>query len=160
MSTVKLHAGVELHNMSPDEFRGVLREEAAWDRARLRAVKEGMRIPYNLQATAVGGVLTLGQAQQFGPHQGYVWGIRRLVVNGLATGATPDVVNIYLNDAFNQIEWQLNGNQFGSTFGRGEFTMNPGQILLVRGTISATGVISLAGQYDEYPAEMAAKMAV
>jgi hypothetical protein len=160
MSAVKLHAGVELHNMSPDEFRGIMREQQAWERSQLRGIKEGMRIPYSLQAVAVGGVLSLGESQQFSPNEGYVWSIRRLVVNGLTAGATPDVVNLYLNDAFNQAEWQFNGNNFGYGWGRGELTMNSGHVLFIRGTIAATGTISLAGQYDEYPAEMAGRMAV
>lgn len=160
MSTVKLHAGAELHNMAPDEFRDILREENAIERARLRGIKQGMRIPYSLQGVASGGLLVIGQAAQFSPQEGYVWDLRRLVVNGLTAGATPDIVNIYLNDAFNQAEWQLNGNSNGTAWGRGEFSMNSGHVLFVRsvGSFAATGTISLAGQYDEYPAEMAGKI--
>lgn len=148
--------------MSPDEFRGILREQSAWERASLRGIKEGMRFPYSYQGVAVGGVLSLGQSQQLSPNEGYVWSIRRLVVNGLTAGATPDVVNIYFNDAFNQAEWQLNGNSNGTAWGRGEVTMNSGHVLFIRsvGTFNATGTISIAGQYDEYPAELAGRMAV
>jgi hypothetical protein len=162
MSTIRLHAGAELHNMSPDEFRGILREQSAWERADLRAIKEGMRFPYSFQGTASGGVLQIGETQQFSPNEGYVWSIRRLVVNGLTAGTTPDIVNLYLNDAYNQPEWQFNGNAFGYGFGRGELTMNSGHVLLFRsvGTFAATGTISIAGQYDEFPAEKAARMVV
>jgi hypothetical protein len=156
MSSVKLRAGVELHNMSPDEFRGIVREESALQRAGARALK-WMRLPEVLQGKASAGVLSLGIAvAKVGPDQGYGWRITRLVVDGLTTGATPDVVNLYRNDNTNGAPlWQFNGNNFGYTFGKGQMTLSPGDTLMLAsvGTFAATGTIRLSGEIVEAPAE-------
>jgi len=160
VSTVKLHAGVELHNMSPDEFRGILAERSAADRAALRGIKHAAYFPKSYQGKASGGVLQLGEAQQLSPAEGYIWAIRRIVLTGLTAGATPDVVNLYFDDSFSQAQWQFDGNHFGYGWGRGEMTIGSGQALFFQsvGTFNATGTIFLGGQYDIVPAEMAGKL--
>jgi hypothetical protein len=164
MPSVKLHAGVELENLSAGEVRSEI--DRAFDiqlREQYRGIK-WMRLPEVLQGKASGGVLLLNSqtAETVGPRQGYIWSVRALIVDGLTSGATPDVVNIYRND--NNVSgpplWQLNGNSFGATFGKMERTMMSGDFFVIAsvGTFAATGTIRLSGEVLEVPAEMVGKL--
>ena len=166
MASVKLHAGVELHNLSPDEVRGIVTEEGAVERARLRGIT-GAQLPRSFGATPTGGTFTLGTTLPgpsgfYGPDNGYIWYISRLIVNGLTAGATPDVINLFFDDSFSQIQWQFNGNNFGYTFSRSELLLNPGQGLMFRSgsPFATTSYVSVAGQYWIIPAEMAGRLVV
>jgi hypothetical protein len=127
-------------------------------RERARGIKF-MRFP-QVYGTAAASKLSVGAAFQVGPDSGYVWSLLRVIVNGMTTGATPDVVNLYVNDAGSQPLWQFNGNNFGYTFGPGEIIINPGEILFMQsvGTFAATGTITMSGGLVEVPAEMAGKL--
>lgn len=122
-----------------------------------------MRLPI-LSGPISGAAITLGgvTGNTIGPDSGYAWSLRRLIVTGLASGATPDVVNLYLNDNFNQPPlWQFNGNNFGYTFGKLELVLIGGDTLALRnvGNLTATGNITLAGELIEVPTEMLGKLA-
>jgi hypothetical protein len=137
------------------------RIERTRERERLRGIKTGLRLPL-LQAAganpfSVGGdTNTLTGQQPQRPAEGYAWALRHIVVEGLTSGATPDKVNILRGG---RIIWQLNGNNFGQTWGRGELWIRPGESLAYQsvGTFAATGTIIIHGAVDEFPAEMAAK---
>jgi len=128
-----------------------------------------MRLPLTLQGKAVGGVLNLGQenpntqeGQVLGPEQGFCWSLRRLIVDGLTSGATPDVVNLFRSTSTGQPAlWQFNGNNFGYTCGRLEMVLWPGNTLqlISVGTFAATGTVRLSGELIEIPAEQLAKLA-
>lgn len=92
---------------------------------------------------------------QLGPREGFVWSIRRLLITGLTSSATPDVVNIYRNGPTGIPVWQLNGNSFGVTFGKCEFLLLPGEALSIAnsGTIAATGQVTISGDLVEAAAE-------
>jgi len=141
-----------------------MREEAAAERERARGWK-WMRLPTILTGTASGSALNIGinTGIQLGPDQGYAWSLRRLVVLGLTTGATPDVVNLQLHGgtAVNAPPlWQFNGNNFGYTFNHMSMVMRPGDRLnLVSvGTFASTSRIVLGGELVEAPAEMLFKI--
>lgn len=95
------------------------------------------------------------QAGNLGPREGFVWTIRRLLVTGLGTGTTPDVINFYRGPASGIPLWQLNGNSFGATFGKCELLLLPGEYLSFAssGTIAATGQITVSGDLVEAAAE-------
>lgn len=97
---------------------------------------------------------------QVGPRSGYAWSIRRLLINGLTAGTTPDVANFYRHPGPQPL-WQLNGNNFGQTFGRLELLFLPGEYLVAKsvGTVAATGQIIITGDAVEVPAEMIGKLA-
>lgn len=117
-----------------------------------------IRLPL-LQGAASGGTLTLGQGGTLNsPRQGYAWSVKRLAVNGLATGTTPDVVNLYRGDLMAYPVWQFNGNNFAYTFGKLELVLLPGENLVLSGTITATGTITLSGDAIEVPQEMIGKL--
>jgi hypothetical protein len=131
-------------------------------RERVRGDKP-IRLPL-VRGVASGSALTMGgdtntaagQAP-VGPDLGLVWAIRHLVIEGMTAGATPDVINILRNG---RIIWQLNGNQFAQTWGRGEILLHSGETLQYQsvGTFAATGTIIAHGLAQETPAEMIGKM--
>ena len=157
MAKFRLAANAELDLLTRDEVKGLLDD---WDKqqiARLRAIST-YRLPV-LNGKAAAGVLSIGgDAAQVihAPESGYAWSVRHLVIEGLTTGATPDVVNILRN---NRIIWQLNGNQFAQTWGRGEITLKGGESLqyLSVGSFAATGSILVHGLAEQVPEEMIGK---
>jgi hypothetical protein len=149
----KILAAIE-HQKDDGEARAITRE-------RLRTIKP-IRLPL-LRGVASGSALTLGgdintaagQAP-VGPDLGFAWSVRHLVIEGMTPGATPDVLNILRN---NRIIWQLNGNQFAQTWGRGEIILNSGETLQYQsvGTFSATGQIIVHGLAEQVAAEQIGK---
>jgi hypothetical protein len=125
------------------------------------------RMP-TLYATPSGGTVVLGQSwsgqsytgQIISPNAGYVWSIRRLTANGLGTGTSPDILNIYRNGTGVAPVWQLNGNNWGYTFGPTEMLLFPGEQLIAAslGSLVATVQISLTGDAIEVPQEMIGKL--
>jgi len=135
-----------------------LMQATADERARLRGIKF-IRLAL-VRGTASGSALTMGgdTGQQFAtPEQGFVWSLRHLVIEGLSAGATPDVVNIL---RAGRIIWQLNGNQFAQTWGRGEIIINAGETLTYQsvGTFNSTAQIIAHGTALETPGEFAGKL--
>jgi hypothetical protein len=131
-------------------------------RERVRGSKP-IRLPV-VRGVASGSALTLGgdtntAAGQtpVGPDLGLVWSIRHLVIEGLTAGTTPDVMNIVRN---NRIIWQLNGNQFFATFGRGEILLHSGETLqyVSVGTFASTNTIIVHGLAQEEIAERVGEM--
>ena len=164
MTLVRFDLGQTADVLSPAEHRGQLRSELeARERAR-ETGRKWMHLP-PLQGIAAAGVLLLGHAAPVcGPQSGYLWTVTALKVTGLTTGSTPDIVNFYLNDSRGgaaPVWWQLNGNQFGETFGRGQMLVMPGETLICRslGTFNATGTITVTGDLEQVPAEMQGKIA-
>jgi hypothetical protein len=171
VALVKLMAGTVVDIPTRDEMGGYVDHalagaaaaQAERDRVReqVRGIKP-MRLPL-VSGKAAGGVLSIGQQAQAGPRPGYAWSVTRLVVSGLTTGTTPDVVNVYVNDSGGNQQplWNLNGNNFGYTFGPLQVTVRPGEIILLAnvGSFAATGQIVLSGELVEIPAEMLAKLA-
>ena len=129
------------------------------ERARLRGVKS-FRLPLLMATGAnpflLGGDVTPAGGMNATPDPGFVWSLRHLVIEGLTAGATPDVVNISRGP---RIVWQLNGNQFAQTWGRGEMILNAGETLAYSsvGTFTATGKIIIHGMALSVPAEMIGK---
>jgi hypothetical protein len=159
MALVTIQGGAKLDVPNQAEISAIV---SAQLREYLRGIKP-MRIP-QVSGKAVAGALSVGQPQQSGPQSGYVWAVTRLVVTGLTSGGSPDQVNVYVNDASGNQQplWNLNGNNFGYTFGFLQVTVRPGEILMMAnvGTFAATGLIVLSGEAVECPAEMVAKLAV
>jgi hypothetical protein len=125
-------------------------------RERLRGRKPGMRMPI-VRGQAVGSALTMGVVGQNplqGPDLGFVWSVRAVILEGLTSGGAPDVVNILRSDG--RLFWQLNGNQPGQTWGKGERILYPGEFLTYQsvGTFNSTAVILAHGEADQVPAQL------
>ena len=116
--------------------------------------KKTIRLPL-VTGVASGSALSIGGDRQplQTPDQGFVWSVRHLVIEGMATGATPDIVNITRGG---RIIWQLNGNQFAQTWGLGEVVLNAGETLayVSVGTFTSTSTIIAHGMADNIPAQL------
>ena len=135
-----------------------------------RAALEGIkyfRLP-TLYATPSSGTVVLGQSwagqsytgQIISPNQGFVWSIRRLSCNGLGTGTSPDILNIYRNGTGVAPCWQLNGNNWGYSFGPTELLLLPVESLVAAslGSLVSTQQITLTGDAIEVPQAMIGKL--
>lgn len=145
-----------------DDLRAVLKENRKDEQ---REAVEGIkyfRMP-TLYASPANGTVALGTAPPLvGPNSGYCWSIRRLAVNGLGTGANPDILNIYRNGTVGNPIWQLNGNNWGYSFGPTEMLLLPGESLqaVSLGSMTATGQIFLSGDVIEVPQQMIGRLVV
>ena len=160
---------MDVKPLTRDELAEVLRDERD---AQLRAAVEGVkyfRLP-TLYATPASGTVVLGQSwsgqsytgQIIGPNQGFVWSIRRLSANGLGTGTSPDILNVYRNGTGVAPVWQLNGNNWGYSFGPTEMLLLPGENLvgMSLGSLVSTQQITLTGDAIEVPQAMIGKLVV
>jgi len=154
-----LEIGSEWNMLDSDELDAVLSKHyQQWLQNAARSVKYSRFGP---AGTAVASSAVTfdgsGNAQNtaIGPRDGFVWSIKRLAVSGLATGTTPDVVNLYRNKPSGTAIWQFNGNNFAYTFGKGEMILLPGETLSFAssGTLAATGQITITGDYVQAAAE-------
>lgn len=158
MAKFTLKANAELDLLTKQELDESLKDWDAQQVARLRGTKP-VRLAL-VSGKALGGVLALGGdagEQLVAPESGYVWSIRHLVIEGLTPGATPDVVNILRGP---RIIWQLNGNQFAQTWGRGEILLHAGETLSYAsvGAFAAAGTITVHGLAQEDPAQLIGKI--
>jgi len=163
MPEVTIQGGLKVDIPNRGEIKDTLAAEFdARERQQARGWK-WMRLPETLTGAVAASAIQLGatKGQVLGPQSGYAWSLRRLIVTGLTTGTTPDVVNLYRNDRFaGPPIWQFNGNNFGYTFGRLEMVLMGSDTLSLQnvGTIAATGTIALSGELIEVPAEMLWKL--
>lgn len=148
--------------------RHELREELAQNQAlaiereRLRSVKP---VRFSASGTPASSAVTIGgdsaaSGALLGPEQGYVWSIRHLVVRTLTRGATPDVLQFFVNNSGGYPLWELNGNVWAQTFGRGEVLLYGGETLFAQnqGTFAATAAITMRGLAENIPGEMIGKL--
>jgi hypothetical protein len=162
MPKITLQGGMHLEVPNREENR----EDVArvMDERELFAARgfKWMRLP-EIYGTAAASALTLDEAHGVnvvGPESGYAWVLMRIVVDGMTSGATPDVLNMYRNSTGGAPLWQFNGNNFGYTFPRLSQTLNGGDTLKFAsaGTFAATGRIRVSGELIEVPAEMLWKL--
>jgi hypothetical protein len=139
-------------------------------RARARAFelekargRKYMRLNPPVTGIAVAGVLQMGgdfpntgpgsvlnQPPQ--PRAGYAWAMRRMSVDGLTAGTTPDTVNLYRRTGTRKA-WQFNGNNFAYTFSHEQVVFLEGEtpVLISVGSFAATGVITFDADFIEVP---------
>ena len=134
----------------------------ARERAAARAWKH-MRLP-EMYGTPASSACTIGASGSsgtaVGPEAGYAWSLRRIVIDGMTTGTTPDVINIYRNSTGTAPLWQFNGNNFGYTFSKLELVLKDDDVLMAAsvGTFAATARIRISGELIEVPTEMLWKL--
>jgi len=151
----------DIKPLTKDELVTVLAENRKEEeRSSLSGIKY-FRMPVE-HATPVNGSVTLGMNRISGPHSGYMWSIRRLAASGLGTGTAPDVLNIYRSGTTSIPIWQLNGNNWGYTFGPTEMLLLPGEALVAAslGSLVSTVQISVTCDVVEVPAEMIGKLVI
>jgi hypothetical protein len=154
----ELKAALSDTNTALGKVQDILLAEVQ-ERQRLKGIKF-VRLPL-VTGTLTGTGHSIGGdsgEQLVTPESGYVWSVRHLVIEGLtASATTPDVVNILRGG---RIVWQLNGNQFAQTWGRGEMLLNAGETFTYSGvgTIASTATIICHGMALETPGEFAGKL--
>lgn len=164
MPKITLQGGMHLEVPNRDENReDIARVMDERELVAARGVK-WMRLP-QITGTAANSAITLDEshgAPIVGPESGYLWSLRRIVVDGMTTGTTPDVLNMYRNSAGTASAplWQFNGNNFAYTFGRLEMVLAGGDTLKFAsvGTFASSSLIRVSGELVEVPAEMAWKL--
>lgn len=173
---VDIQASLALHldelKKSQDQVYNAVRDQNSIIQDYYRGIK-WFRLPLSLQARVAGAAVNIGESGTtpviVGPEEGFAWSIMRLAVDGLAGGATPDVVQIFRssNVATSPPLWTFSGNTNGGLPGPqglfprlGLVMMGGDTINLVNsGALAATGVIRLSGELIQVPAEMLAKLA-
>jgi hypothetical protein len=115
---------------------------------------------------ASGGSSTGGQpgAPSPQPRAGYCWAARRIAVQGLTNGTTPDIVNLFRHqsDANGWLsgpssvsggDWQFTGNNFAYTYSYGQLVFFEGEtpIIVSQGTFAATGIVTFRMDFEEVP---------
>ena len=108
----------------------------------------------------VGGDVAPSGGELVSPNQGYVWFLRALTIEGMTRGATPDIIQVRRSSAQGVCIWELNGNQYAQTWGRGEKWVRAGETLFYAsvGTFISTATITISGVVEEVPAEMIGKL--
>ena len=170
MAKVRIDVGAEIDTLTKGELDDSLRQYRQQGDAAAQGAVRGIkyfRLP-RLYATPASGTVVLGEAwagqsytdQFLGPNEGYVWAIRRLACNGLNTGQSPDLLNIYRNGWHSDPVWQLNGNNFCYTFGNPDMILLAGERLIARsvGSMVSTAQITVTGDAIEVPSEMIGKL--
>lgn len=94
------------------------------------------------------------------PREGFSWSILRVTVSGLATGATPDLANLYRNQPGGIPVYQFTGNNFVGLFSKFQLVLLPGETLSLAnsGSIAATGSVTISGDVLEVAAEEMSKI--
>jgi hypothetical protein len=151
----RLEIGAQLEMLTRSELGSEL---AAQTQEIFRQQARGckyMRIPTTSVAIAASAFSLDGSGAGLGPREGFVWSLRRVSVDGLTAGATPDVANLFRNGPTGIKVWQFNGNNFAYTFGKLELLLLPGETisLVNSGTIAATGKVTISGDLQEVAAE-------
>lgn len=146
-----------------DEIRSDVAEVIGVQQREMARAWKWMRLPVMLGTPANSAVTIAASAGSVpvGPESGYAWSIRRIVVDGMTSGTTPDIVNMYRNAHVSAPPlWQFNGNNFGYTFGRLEVVLSSGDFLEFAsvGTYAATGTLRVTGELIEVPAEQLWKL--
>jgi hypothetical protein len=159
MAKTRIRLDAEIDTLNKAELDSSLdknlAKHGAWEREAAFGLKH-MDIP-RMSGTPSGGVLNLGadQADQptIGPMSGAVWGIKRLSVDGLASG---DAVKIYKGARF--ICWVSYQPGF-VTFGKGQCVLKGGDYLRVVGTgLTTTTAVTVYGETDNVPGVMSWKI--
>ena len=163
MPEVEIKGGLKVEIPSRHEIRQTIGEEADARERRLAQAFKWMRLP-EIYGTPANSALSITSAAnngvQLGPQQGYAWCLTRIVIDGMTSGTTPDIVNMYRNGTSTAPLWQFNGNNFGYDFGKLRVTLMGGDELNFAsvGTFAATGRIRVSGELLEVPAEMLYKL--
>ena len=164
MPEVLIQGGARIQIPDRHEIRKELSDEIDARERRLARAFKWMRLPIYIGIPS-GSAVTIDPkangGQVLGPDSGYAWSIRRIVIDGMTTGQTPDVINMYRNSVTSQPPlWQFNGNNFGYTFSKLEMVLIGGDALYFAsvGTFAATGLIRVSGELIEVPAEQLYKL--
>lgn len=162
MAKIKMELGATLETVGSEELPGILRDAMIQaeerERAHARAIT-WLRLPV-LAATPAASAVTL-RAQPpatYGPRDGFVWQVRRLIVSGIST---TDQIGCYFDENSRPPEWVFGATTFQATFSKFQLTVRDGQQLLFNsiGTYAGTAQVTVTGEVVEVPTVMLGKLA-
>jgi len=152
MAEIELRAGAKINLLNQDELDQTLSKYMeqpgslrATDGIYLSVLLKTGSNPFTMGGDAV--------PNPQGPLQGYTWSVRRIAVEGLTAGATPDVLQVFSR---NRLVAQVTGALPVAFIGRGEAVIRSGETLEYRslGTFAATGQIIASGFAEQVPQEL------
>lgn len=135
-----------------------IERQREWER--YRGIKI-VRLPVIVAQGANPFLVTADQSQALGgpqgPDQGFVWSLQELTIEGLTRTATPDIVQVTRQG---RVIWELNGNQYAQTWGKGAKILFGGEYLGYQsvGTFNSTAKIVIHGAAWQVPAEEIGKL--
>lgn len=155
MAKVRLELGAELDFLNKDELADALHSSGAWEREAAFGLRH-QDLPM-MAGTPSSGALALGADQPggitCGPRAGWYWAVKRISVDGLASG---DQVKVYKDARF--VCWVAYQPGF-VTFGKDGLVLKNGEYLRVTGTgLSATGQVSVYGEAVSVPGPLMWKL--
>jgi len=147
----RLELRAEIDVLNKDELDDALSKHGAWEREAAFGLKH-IDIP-KMTGTPNGGSLALGGDQPdqplIGPKSGAVWGIKRVSVDGLASG---DEVKLYKGARF--VCW-ISYQPGYVTFGKGQLVLGDQDYLRITGSgLTTTSQVEVYGETDNVPAVM------
>lgn len=160
MGATKLELGSTITTLDRDELRAELAFSTQERERQLARGAKYLRFPPLSGDVAFGALAIDGSAEGIGPREGFLWTIRRITVTGLIAGVTPDAVNLFRNSPTGIPVWQFNGNSPFQTFGKLELVLLGGETLSLAnaGVMTATGTVTISGDYMEVSAEQVFKL--
>ena len=150
-------AQISEHLRELREAQEQFRVERMREMERLRGIKY-MDLPIVRQAGANPFLISADSGPDLvTPQSGYVWFVRYLTIEGMTRGATPDVMQILRRG---RVFWELNGNQYTQTWGRGEKWLLQGETLSYQsvGTFVSAAQIIISAGVEQVPAEEIGKL--
>ena len=156
MAKHRFDLGTTFETLTQDELGQELHRAAQISQQEMARSVKYMRFGPFSTSVASNAFKFDGTTLGIGPREGFVWTIRRMSIDGLNSGATPDIANIYRNNVGTGPRvWQFNGNNFAYTFGKTELLLLGGETvsLVSAGSIAATGTILWSADYLEVAAE-------
>lgn len=159
MAKVELKAGASFDVLTQKELQQALdRLSMDW----MAEVTRGVKFRRFLgSATVAAGAVSLAENVDniLGPGAGLTWAVNSLVIGGLASG---DSVDVLINDSdpvdtFTRAAGS--GNYVRKSFGQTDLVLNPSDYLTVVGTgLTAVGQIKLFGRCTEIPRTLTYKL--
>ena len=153
-----INPGSPIETLTRDELRGELdRSTQEWFRQYARGVKYMRFGPIAVVPdSAAGGLVdTDGSPENPGPNSGFIWTVKRMAIQGLASG---DSLSIYRGNTFGVPLWVLTDTNPIATFGKMEIVLMPGENLILSGTLSGDQTVYFAGDVLECAAEEIIKL--
>lgn len=155
MAKVKLQLGAELDLLNKQEMGELLTKHDSWQREAAFGLRH-QDLP-RMIGTPNAGTLNLGANQPdqptCGPKSGWYWAVKRVSVDGLATG---DAVKLYKDTKF--VCWISYQPGF-ATFGKDGLVMKAGDFLVISGTgLTTTAQVEVYGEAVSVPGPLMWKL--
>lgn len=147
MALVKLQAGVEFDLPTAKEYKQAVTDAMVELHRGVRFVTR----PFIGTADAATGALSI-TPRDFGPEGGFTWGVTMISIAGLTVGQT---VNVHVNEVSStKFVTSLITAAPVITFPKPGLVLNPEELIIVSGTVTASQVVTAVIRAVELPEPM------